>query len=120
MNQETPVLHVALAPAQIAADEFDQGRRVLLPSEILFRQYADFVSGGAHQGRLDLVVAEDVTILRSVRRQNRQGAVLDERLQSKCCVVAPIRTAITLPPCAAYRVRAHTEPHSELEDAGEG
>src|SRR4249920_4069090 len=119
MNQEAPVLHVALAPAQIAADEFNQGRRVLLPTEILFRQDADLVSGGAHQGRLDLVMTEDVTILRSVRRHNWQGAVLDERLQPQRCVVAPVRTAVSLPPRASDRVGAHAEPHPELEDARE-
>src|ERR1043165_8974881 len=47
------------------SDEFNQCRRVLLPTQILFRQDPDFVSGGAHQGRLDLVVAEDMAILRS-------------------------------------------------------
>src|SRR4029078_7373710 len=76
-NQEAPVLHVSLAPAQITPDEFNQGRRVLFPSEVLFRQDADLVSGSAHQGCLDLVVAEDMAILRSIGRQNWQDAVLD-------------------------------------------
>ncbi len=47
-------------PAQVAPDVFDQGRRVLLPAEILVRQDADVEAGAPHQGGLDLVVAENL------------------------------------------------------------
>src|SRR5262245_2109615 len=33
--------------------------------------------------------------------------------------MAPVRTAVSLPPCAADRVGPHAEPHPELENAGE-
>ena len=59
-EQKPPILHVALAPAQVAADEFDQGRRILLPAQIFLRQHPYVVAGGAHQRRFDLIVAEDV------------------------------------------------------------
>src|SRR5262249_15067272 len=35
-------------------------------------------------------------------------------------VVAPVRSAIALPPGAADRVGAHAKPHAKLEDAGKG
>ena len=43
----------------------------------------------------------------------------DERREPDDRVVAPIGSAIALPPGAADRVGAHAEPHAELEDAGE-
>ena len=119
--QEVPVLHVALAPAQVAADELDQRRRVLLPAVVLVGQHADLVAGAAHQHRLDLVVAEDMAAAeRALAEQSgswqcaMNGAMPDDR------VVAPVGAAIALPPGAAERVGAHAEPHAELEDAGEG
>ena len=72
-REKTPILHVALAPAQIAADEFEQGRRIFLPAQILLRQHAHVVAGGAHQHRLDLVVAEDMAIFRAVARTEPAG-----------------------------------------------
>ena len=59
-HQKMPVLHVALAPAQVAADEFEQRRRILLEAVALLRQHAHLVAGAPHQHRLDLVVAEHV------------------------------------------------------------
>ena len=59
-EQEVAVLQRALAPALIAADEFDQRRRVLLPAEVFLRQHAHVVAGAPHQRRLDLVVAQHV------------------------------------------------------------
>src|SRR5262245_11819746 len=42
----------------------------------------------------------------------------NERTEPQHRVVAPIGSAITLPPGAADGVGAHAEPHAELEDAG--
>ena len=111
--EERPVLHVALAPAQIAADELDQGRRVFLPAGF-FRQHPHAVTGAAHQHRLKLVVAENVIIV-----QRRQLAMCDERPKPQHGVVPPIGTAIALPPGVADGVGAHAEPHAELEQARE-
>ena len=119
-HEKAPVLHVALAPAQIAADEFDQGRRVFLPAQVLFRQHAHVVAGGAHQRGLDLIVAEDVAAGHSVFGQDRKLAMRDERLEPQHRVMAPIGTAIALPPGAADGVGAHAEPHAELKEAREG
>ena len=43
-----------------------------------------------------------------------------ERRDAHDGVVAPIGSAIALPPRAADGVGAHAEPHAELEDAGKG
>ena len=77
--QELPVLHVALAPAQIAPDEFDQRRRVLLEARAFFRQHAYLVAGLAHQHRLDLVVAEHVAFDERAVVEHRQLAMRHER-----------------------------------------
>ena len=44
----------------------------------------------------------------------------DEWTETQHRVVAPIRTAITLPPSAADGVGAHAETHTELKDARKG
>ena len=78
------------------------------------------IAGGAHQHRLDLVVAEDMAVAVPVSGQDRQLAMRDERRKPQDRVVAPIGPAIALPPGAADGVGAHAEPHAELEDAREG
>ncbi len=77
------------------------------------------IAGAAHQHRLDLIVAEDVPAEQAAPRQHRQFAVLGERLHANDGVVAPVRTAIALPPRAAERERAHAEPHAELKQTRE-
>ena len=43
-----------------------------------------------------------------------------KRRKTNSGVVAPVRTTVSLPPCAANRVGAHAEPHTELEDTRKG
>ena len=95
--QEMEILHVALAPAQIAPDEFDQGRRVLLPAAVFLGQHAHLVARAPHQHRFELVVAQHVAAERRPVRQHRQLAMLDEGREPQDRVVAPIRSAIALP-----------------------
>src|SRR5262249_15863566 len=115
-GQKWPVLHVALAPTKIAANEFDQCGRILLPSEILFRQHTHYVAGTAHQYGFQLIVAEDVTSIHSVLGKRRQLAMRGEGRKPNDGVVTPIGSAISLPPGTADRVAAHAQPHTELED----
>ncbi len=58
------VLHVALAPAQVAPREFEHGRRILLPAPAFLRQHAHLVAGAAHQRRFDLIMGQDVSAQR--------------------------------------------------------
>src|SRR5262249_50923203 len=113
---EMPVLHVALAPAQVAADEIRERWRVLLEARAFLRPRADRVAGLAHQHRLDLVVAEHMALDQRASAEHRQVAIGDEGRQPHDRVVPPIRTAIALPPGAADGVGAHAQPHAKLED----
>src|SRR4051794_13052819 len=114
-----PILYVALAPAQVSANEFDQRGWVLFEARAFFWQHAHFVAGPAHQHRLDLVVTQYITADQRALRQRRQLAMRDERRQSDDGIVAPVGAAVALPPRAADRVGAHAEPHAELENARE-
>src|SRR5674476_1104842 len=80
----------ALAPTQIAAAEFHQRRRILLPAQALDRQHPDLVAGPAHQHGLDLVMAEKMTAERPVPRQHRHAAMRDEWRKADDGVMAPI------------------------------
>jgi hypothetical protein len=115
-----PILHVALAPAQIAADEFDQGGRILLEARAFLGQHAHPIAGAPHQHGFDLVMTEHMTFHQCAARQHRQFTMRHERRDAHDGVMAPIRPAITLPPCAADGVGAHPQAHPELEDAGKG
>ena len=81
-QQEMPILHVALAPAQVAADELDQRRRVLLEARAFLRQHAHLVAGAPHQHRLDLVVAEHMAVDQRTAGEHRQFAMRHERLRA--------------------------------------
>src|SRR6476660_9824875 len=114
------VLQRALAPALVAAKEKEQGRRILLPAEVLLWQHANVVAGAAHQRRFDLVVAQHMAAEHAALGQLRDVAMRDERRDADDGVVAPIGPAIGLPPGATDGPRTHAEPHAELEDAREG
>ena len=77
------------------------------------------IAGGAHQGRLDLIVAEDFSTQRPLSFQARQGAMIPKWLKTEDRVMAPIRSRIPLPPGAAGGVGAHPVAHAELEDPAE-
>src|ERR1700759_71045 len=111
------ILQGALAPALIAANEFNQGRWVLLPAEIFLRQYTDVIARTAHECGFDLVVAQHMATEHATLRQLRDMAMFCERRDANDGVVAPIRSAVGLPPGAAYRPRPHAKPHPELEDS---
>ena len=119
-EQKAPILQVALAPSQIAADELDQGGRIFLPSERLVGKHADFVAGAAHQHRLDLIMAENVSAQGPAFGQRRDVTMGREGLQAQHRIVPPMGAAVGLPPGAAGGVGPHGEPHAELKDAGEG
>ena len=113
-----PILHVALAPAQIAADEFDQRRRILLEARAFARQHAHRVTRASHQHRFDLVVAEDMTFDQRALAEHRQLTMGHERRDPHDGVVPPVRPAIALPPGTPDGVGAHAQPHPELKNAG--
>ena len=117
--QEMPILHVALAPAQIATDEFDQSRRILLEARPFLRQHPHLVTRLAHEHGFDLIVAEHMALDRAFL-QHRQIAVRHERGKANDGIMPPVRSAIALPPGTADRVGAHAEPHAELKDTGKG
>ncbi len=118
--EEIPILHVALAPAQIPPQEFDERRRILLPAIVLDRHHAHVIAGAPHQHGFDLVVAQHFTAEDRVGRKRRQMAMLEKRRDAEDAVMSPIGPAIALPPGCAGRVGAHAEPHAELEQAREG
>src|SRR5215218_8553387 len=62
-------------------------------------------------------MAEHMPAQRAAFRQRRNMAMSDKGFEPHRRVVAPIGPAIALPPRAADGVRAHAEPHAELEDA---
>ena len=105
-RDKRPVLHVALAPAQVAAHEFQQRRRIVLPAEILPRKDADVIAGSAHQRRFDLVVTEDMPLRLAFPGERGQLAVLHERLEAQDGIVPPIGPAIALPPRACRSCRS--------------
>ena len=117
-SQQLEVLHVALAPAQVAPDEFGECRRIFLPAALFDRQDAYLEPRPAHQHRLDLIMAQDVPAQWGAAGQHRQLAVRDERGQAQNRVVPPIGSAVALPEGRSERVGPHAEPHAELEDAG--
>src|SRR5215467_7995847 len=114
------ILHVSLTPAQVSLDEFRQAGRVLLPAFELVGDYTHLVSGPAHQDRLYLVMAQDVTAQRRAARQDRQPAVGKEGIQADDGIVAPVGPARSLPPGDSERMKTHAVTHAELEDSGEG
>ena len=118
--EQLQILQIALAPAQIAPREFENGRRVFLPASVFLRQHADLVAGAAHQGRLDLVVRHHRPAERRPAGQHGQVAFVAERRDADHRVVAPEGAAIADPPGAAHRVAAHAVAHAELEDSREG
>ena len=63
-QEQLDILHVAAAPAQIAAHEFEQRRRIFLIAAALDRQHAHLIAGAPHQRRLDLVVRENMPVRR--------------------------------------------------------
>ena len=115
-TQQVPVLQVARKPAQLAAQEFRQRRRVGLPRSALVRQHANAPAGAAQHRRLDLVVRQDVPTV----RQRRQPAVRAKGRDAHHRVVSPIGTFIALPPRLPGRPGAHPRPHAELEQPREG
>src|SRR6185369_11848512 len=88
-REEAPVLHVALTPAQIATNEFEQGWRVFFPAELFVGQNAHGISGGAHQCRLNLIVAQYVAGFAPAARQYWKFTVRDKRSKPKRRVVTP-------------------------------
>jgi hypothetical protein len=82
-REEVEILHVALAPAQIAPDEFEQGRRILFPAAVFVGQHAHFVTRAPHQHGFELVVAQHVAAERRPARQHGQTAMLDKRRERR-------------------------------------
>ena len=109
------VLHVACQPAQLAAEEFRQRRRVRLPRAVFVRQHTHAPAGAAQHGCLDLVVRQDVP----AAGQRRQPAVRAEWRDADHRVVPPIGAFVALPPRLPGRPGPHSRPHAELEQPRE-
>src|SRR2546423_2555961 len=107
------MLLVALAPARVAADEFDERGGILLEARAFPRQHAHAVAGAAHQHGFDLVMTEHVAFDQRTFGENRQLAMRYEWHNAHDRVVAPVRAAVALPPGAADSVGAHAQPHTE-------
>src|SRR5262249_58696248 len=100
---EEHVLQRSQQPALVAADELDQGRRILLPTQVLLRQDTHVVAGASHESRLDLVVTENVAAQDPLAGQWRDRAMRLERRYPQDGVVAPVWPAGRLPPRASGR-----------------
>src|SRR5262249_49735247 len=66
------------------------------------------------------VMAQHIPFYQRAFGERRQLTVPHERRKAHDRVVAPIWSAIALPPGAADGVGAHAQPHAELENAGKG
>ena len=88
-ERERPVLQVALAPAAIAFQVLDHGRRRLFVAAAEIVGEVHFVAGAAHQRGLDEIVTHRPAADRAPPRQLREGAVLHERRDPDDRVVAP-------------------------------
>ena len=110
------ILHVARAPAFVAAQEFRHGRRVGFQAAILRRQAAHAPAGGLQAHTLDHIVGQDAAAI-GQRLQPRMAA---EGLAAEDGVVAPIGAGIALPPGLARGPAPHARAHAELEQPREG
>ena len=119
-GEEAEILHIALAPAQIALDEVRQAGRVLLPALELIGDDAHLVARRAHQRGLHLVMAQHMAAEGRPAGQQRKAAMGDEGLQPDDGVMAPIGPARSLPPGDPDGMGAHAMAHAELEDPREG
>ncbi|MNP25234.1 hypothetical protein D3C76_1180320 [compost metagenome] len=98
LDQEQAEVHqVAVAPAAVALELVEQVRRQFFVAarQVVGDPHAP--AGTAHQRGFDEVVGEDCTGERTLARQRRQGAVLDERLHADDRVVAPVVRFAQLP-----------------------
>ena len=98
LDQEQAEVHqVAVAPATVTLEFVEQvGRQLFITArQVVGDPHAP--AGTAHQRGFDEVVGEDRTGERTLARQRRQGAVLDERLHADDRVVAPVVRLAQLP-----------------------
>ncbi|MNZ38199.1 hypothetical protein D3C78_556660 [compost metagenome] len=98
LDQEQAEVHqVAVAPAAVALELVEQVRRQFFVAarQVVGNPHAP--AGTAHQRGFDEVVGKDCTGERTLARQRRQGAVLDERLHADDRVVAPVVRLAQLP-----------------------
>ena len=114
--QQMKILHVARAPAFVAAQEFRHGRRVRFQAAILRRQAAHAPAGRLQAHAFHHVVGQDAAAI----GQRLQPRMATEGLAAEDCVVAPIGAGITLPPGLPRSPAAHACAHAELEQAREG
>ncbi|MND59351.1 hypothetical protein D3C80_505490 [compost metagenome] len=108
-------MHVSLAPAQISLGEIGKCRRVGLEALRLDRQHPNFVTTATHIGGFQLVMAQHMPAKRRCARQDGQMAVGSERSRADQGVMAPIWSAIGIPPRRAHGECAHAMAHAELE-----
>ena len=114
--QEFEILHIALTPADIAADELERVRRIVFIRPAFDRHDANFVASAPHQRRFDLIMGKDRPPERRAAHQHRQVASLVERLNPHNRVMPPIRPAVGRPPGLPHGVGAHAKPHAKLKD----
>ena len=119
-GEQAQILHIALAPAQIALDEIRQAGRIFLPAFELIGDDAHLIARRAHQRGFHLVMAQHRTAEGRPAGQQRKAAMSDEGLQPDDGVMAPIGPARPLPPGDPDGMGAHAVAHAELEDPGEG
>ncbi len=116
--EQLQILHVALAPTHVAAGKLQHCRRVLLPAANLFGQHPHLVAGAAHQGRLHLIVRQDMATERRLAGQEGQVAFGIKRQHAHQRIVPPKGPAVAHPPGLTHGVGAHPVAHAELENAG--
>ena len=118
-EDQPEVLEVALAPAAVALEVVDQGRRGFLVGALDVPCEPDFPALADHQRGFDEVMAEDFPAEGFAAGKVGKLAEIRERLHADQRVVAPVAAAAELPPVEAADEERAVEPHRELLEAGE-
>src|SRR6516165_7641860 len=91
------MLQVALRPAPVARGIIEDIRRYLFPAAAELGELTHLVTGAAHEGSLDEVVAEDLATERRPSGEPRQRAVLRKGSQPHDGIVTPVVALPELP-----------------------
>src|SRR5215469_8378112 len=113
------MLQVALRPAPVARGIVEDIRRHLFPAAAELRELPYFVTGAAHEGSLDEVVAENLAPERRPSGEARERAVLREGSQAHDGVVAPVVALPDLPVREPGGEHRALQPRAELNQTPE-
>ena len=108
------MLQVALAPAAIAFQMLDHGRRRLLVAAVEIVGQMHFVAGATHERGFDEIVTHRPATDRAAAGQLGKRAMLHERRDPNDRVVAPEVALFLLPEIGARGEDRTVERHREL------